>query len=99
MTLPDSDERAPDERVRSSLGAFRARTGLLAPGERVVAGCSGGADSTALLVVLVEAALRVHAVYIDHGLRAGTDAEARFVERVARAAGATFEAVAVRVER
>ena len=41
----------------------------LAPGARVVVGCSGGADSLALLALARARDLDVVAVYVDHGLR------------------------------
>jgi tRNA(Ile)-lysidine synthase len=49
------------------------RHAMLAGGERVVVGVSGGADSIALLHVLLTLApafdLRLHVVHVDHGLR------------------------------
>ena len=41
----------------------------LAPGARVVVGCSGGPDSLALLALARARDLDVVAVYVDHGLR------------------------------
>ena len=79
--------------------AFVARTGLPPEGALVVAGCSGGADSTALLLALTDLRVPVHAVYIDHGLRPGTDDEARTVAAFAARADASFEAVSVHVSR
>lgn len=47
--------------------------GLLTPGDGVVVGLSGGADSTALLLILAELSsvlrLRLHAVHINHMFR------------------------------
>jgi len=60
----------------------------LSPGARVAVGCSGGADSLALLVLACEAGFAVDAVYVDHGLRAGTAHDADVV----RAAAARFGA-------
>jgi tRNA(Ile)-lysidine synthase len=60
---------------------------LLAPRDRVLVGVSGGADSVALLHVLVSLrptlrlALRV--VHLDHGLRAVSREDASFVEALA----------------
>jgi tRNA(Ile)-lysidine synthase len=67
-----------------------------APGTATTAAVSGGADSLALLVLAVEAGCEVTAVHVDHGLRAGSEAEAAVVEEVAGRWGAAF--VAVRVE-
>ena len=63
-------------------------------GESVVVGCSGGPDSTCLLHVLAAglASLRLKctAVYIDHGLRRGTEAERDVVRKTAESVGAAF---------
>ena len=59
------------------LGARRTHIDDLAPGARVVVGCSGGADSLALLALARARDLDVVAVYVDHGLRAGTEHDAR----------------------
>jgi tRNA(Ile)-lysidine synthase len=69
----------------------RAAFGDLAPGTRVVVGCSGGADSLALLVLACEHGLDVDAVYVDHGLRRGTEHEAATVAAAAERFGARFE--------
>ncbi len=69
-------------------------------GGGILVGCSGGADSTALLLALAEAGCRpLDAAYVDHGLRAGTDGEAAQVAAIARAAGAGFARLAVTVPR
>jgi tRNA(Ile)-lysidine synthase len=65
---------------------------------RVVVGCSGGADSLALLALTGERDLDVVAVYVDHGLRAGTDLEARVVRDAARAMGAAHRVVRVALD-
>lgn len=63
----------------------------------VVVGCSGGPDSLALLALAVHAGLEPIAVHVDHGLRDGSEAEARVVARAARVLGARAHAVAVDV--
>jgi tRNA(Ile)-lysidine synthase len=60
----------------------------------IVAGCSGGADSLALLVLLRAAGHALHAVYVDHGLRAGV-ADERVVAAAAARFGASYERVAI----
>lgn len=59
-------------------------------GTRVAAAVSGGADSTALLVLAVEAGCDVTAVHVDHALRPGSAAEADVVAEVAASLGARF---------
>jgi tRNA(Ile)-lysidine synthase len=54
----------------------------------IVVGCSGGADSVALLALAVDAGLEPVAVHVDHGLRAGSGAEADVVTAVAARLGA-----------
>jgi len=70
----------------------------LAPGDRVVVACSGGADSLALLALACAQSLAVVAVYVDHGLRAGTDRDARVVRDAAAALGADARVVAVEID-
>jgi tRNA(Ile)-lysidine synthase len=66
--------------------------------DRVICAVSGGADSSALLVLAVAAGLTVTAVHVDHGLRAGSAAEADVVAALAAHVGAEFRSVTVRVE-
>jgi tRNA(Ile)-lysidine synthase len=72
---------------------------MLPPGAAVVVGCSGGADSVALLSLLRELAplrgLRLVAVYIDHRLREAAAAEGRHVVSLAAGLGVPAEVVAV----
>ena len=85
--------------VTQSLAAFVAREGRPSQGELVVVGCSGGQDSTALLAALAESGLGpLVAVYVDHGLRQGTQAEADLVARHALRLGARSTSVRVLVE-
>jgi len=78
-------------RVKQTIGAHR----MLSPGDAVVVGCSGGADSTCLLHVLAvglkEMGLRCTAVYVDHGLRPEARAERDLVRRTAESVGAGFD--------
>ncbi|MCU1503625.1 MAG: tilS [Ilumatobacteraceae bacterium] len=53
---------------------------------------SGGADSTALLVLAIGAGCSVTAIHVDHGLRAGSASEATTVAATAARFGAAFEA-------
>ncbi len=57
---------------------------------------SGGGDSTALAVLLAEAGLAdLTILTVDHGLRAGSAADADFVERLAAGLGLPFERLTV----
>ena len=58
------------------------------PGTEVDCAVSGGPDSTALLVLAVEAGLVVTAWHVDHGLRSGSSAEGAMVTRLAAGLGA-----------
>jgi tRNA(Ile)-lysidine synthase len=76
---------------RGAVAAWSVRAGRLddlGPGTRVVVACSGGADSLALLAIARARDLHVAAVYVDHGLRPGTDHDARVVRAAAAAVGA-----------
>jgi tRNA(Ile)-lysidine synthase len=74
-----------------------ARFDDVEPGARVVVGCSGGADSLALLVLACAHGLDVVAVYVDHGLRSATSHEARTVADAAARFGAAFRVEALDV--
>jgi len=67
----------------------------------VLVACSGGPDSTALLLALHELAPALDAelcvVHVDHGLRAGSSAEAAPVGALAKRLGRSFRAVRVEV--
>ncbi len=65
--------------------------GLLAAGQRVRVGFSGGADSTALLLVLDGLQLDLEAVHLHHGIRgAAADADAEWCARFCAARGIPF---------
>jgi tRNA(Ile)-lysidine synthase len=63
----------------------------------VVVGCSGGADSMALVALAVHAARCVHAVHVDHGLRTSSATEALAVVANAAVLGAATARI-VRVD-
>jgi tRNA(Ile)-lysidine synthase len=76
--------RALEARLRSAV----KQSGLLAPGERVGVAVSGGADSVALLRLLVEMraelAIVPSVVHLNHGMRGrAADADAKFVAELA----------------
>lgn len=78
-------------------GSLLARCTFPPPGSTLDCAVSGGADSLALMALAVDAGCRVTAWHVDHGLRAGSAAEAAVVAGVAAGLGAEFQAVAVAV--
>ena len=78
--------------TEQTLLAYCKRQGLFKPGDRVIAACSGGADSVALLLFLLrcrrELSIEVLATHVDHGLRGEASQEdARFVARLCQKKG------------
>jgi tRNA(Ile)-lysidine synthase len=71
-----------------------ATEGLRAP---VVVGCSGGADSVALLALAADAGLVPIAVHVDHGLRPESNAEVAHVRTLATTLGVGFHATCITV--
>jgi tRNA(Ile)-lysidine synthase len=75
--------------VAAVRNAVRGSLTGLAPGDLVLAACSGGPDSLALAAALAfvapRAGLRAGAVTVDHGLQAGS--EGRAAEVAARGRG------------
>ena len=67
-------------------------------GSRVTCGVSGGADSTALLVLALASGCRATAIHVDHGLRPDSAGEADRVKAVAHSLGADFESRTATVE-
>ena len=72
-----------------------ARCTFPAPGESLVCGVSGGADSLTLLVLAVASGCAVTAVHVDHGLRSGSHVEADVVAEAASRYGAKFRSESV----
>jgi tRNA(Ile)-lysidine synthase len=85
---------------RDELAPLRARFAAGAAGvdPPVVVGCSGGADSVALLVLAVDAGLRPLAVHVDHGLRPESRGEQDHVAELAAHVGAAFDGRTVHIE-
>jgi tRNA(Ile)-lysidine synthase len=63
--------------------------------EPVIVGCSGGADSLALLALSVAAGVPVVVIHVDHGLRTGSEADFSVVETAARALGVAAQSVRI----
>jgi tRNA(Ile)-lysidine synthase len=76
---------------RVELAFRRSAKRLITAGSSVLAAVSGGGDSVALLHLLHRFArsrdLRITVAHLDHGLRRGSRADRRFVERLARDLG------------
>ena len=76
---------------------------MLAGGETVLVAVSGGADSVALLHLLLDLApawrLRLHALHVDHQLRAESSADAGFVKALGARLGVPVEVATVEVDR
>lgn len=79
------------------------RHAMLAGGELVLVAVSGGADSTALLHLLVTLApewrLRLHVLYVDHGLRPESASDADIVRALGRRLGVPVSVEPVVVAR
>ena len=78
------------QRVRDTINQHQ----MLAPGDTVVVGASGGRDSTALFHILTQIRenlrLTIHTAYFDHGLRPDAPEDAAWVAAVSRTLGYPF---------
>jgi tRNA(Ile)-lysidine synthase len=74
---------------------------MLTGGETVLIAVSGGADSVALLHLLLalsaELSLSLHVLHVDHGLRPDSDRDAAFVRQLAARLGVPAEVARVTV--
>jgi len=75
----------PDMQLMTAVRETLNTHAMLARGDRVLVGLSGGGDSMALLDILVrlapELGIGIGAAHLNHGLRAAADAEAATVAR------------------
>jgi tRNA(Ile)-lysidine synthase len=89
--------------LREHLERTIRRHAMLAGGETVLVAVSGGADSVALLHLLLELApewrLRLHVLHVDHQLRAESAADARFAQALCARLGVPAEVATVAVDR
>jgi tRNA(Ile)-lysidine synthase len=89
--------------LREHLERTIRRHAMLAGGETVLVAVSGGADSVALLHLLLELApawrLRLHVLHVDHQLRAESTADAGFVTALCERLDVPAEVAMVAVDR
>ena len=78
------------EKIFSYIEEYR----MLQPGEKLVAGISGGADSVCLLFVLLQWKARygldIAVAHVNHGIRPDAGKDAKFVENLCREQGLEF---------
>lgn len=82
------------EETEKKVFDYIAEYGMIAPGDRIVAGISGGADSVCLLEMLLayrkKTPLELAVVHVDHGLRKEAGEDAGYVEELCRQNGLLF---------
>ena len=88
----NTDAEKTVQRIEETLLAYCRQQGLFKSGDRVIAACSGGADSMALLLFLLrrrkELAIEVLATHVNHGIRGvSARADANFVTAFCRQNG------------
>jgi tRNA(Ile)-lysidine synthase len=75
-----------------------ARCPAFLAGKSVTCAVSGGADSTALLILAAGAGCIVHVIHVDHGLRPDSHLDSQFVAALATRFGATFQAEKITID-
>ena len=90
-----SDAEKTVQRIEEALLDGCRRQGLFKSGDRVIAACSGGADSMALLLFLLHhrrtLGIEVLATHVNHGIRGETaKRDADFVADFCRRNGVEF---------
>lgn len=93
------------QKTEAAVLAYCRQQGLFKMGDRVIAACSGGADSVALLLFLLRCrkalGIEVLAAHVDHGIRgAASRADANFVAVLCRKNGVElflYDAVAEKI--
>lgn len=74
------------DNVRKKVLDYMKQHHMTDPGDTVIAGVSGGADSVCLLLLLKslenELGIRVHAVHVNHGLRMEAGEDEAYVKRL-----------------
>lgn len=74
--------------------SFIRQHDMIHPGEKIVLGVSGGADSVCLLFVLLEYGKRIPlelaVVHVNHGIREDAGEDAAYVEELCRSQGIPY---------
>ena len=82
------------EKTEKKVFSYLEENHMIIPGECVVVGVSGGADSVCLLFLLAEYRKQknfdLHVVHIHHGIRKEADEDALFVEQMCEELGIPF---------
>ena len=82
------------DKTEEKVFAYIKEHHMIAPGEKIVVGVSGGADSVCLLFLLLACAERIPlslaVVHVNHGIRDDAEADARYVETLCRQNGIPF---------
>ncbi|MBQ8821502.1 MAG: tRNA lysidine(34) synthetase TilS [Lachnospiraceae bacterium] len=88
--------------IEKKVLAFIRQQHMLAPGDKVVLGVSGGADSVCLLMVLhalsEELGIRLHVGHVNHGVREEAGEDGVYVEQLCRELGVPFFLKEIRME-
>lgn len=83
-----ADETNRADKTEKKVFSYMERHHMIVPGDKVVVGVSGGADSVCLLFLLWEYCRRVPvslaAAHVNHGLRADAGKDAEYVEELCR---------------
>lgn len=91
------------EETEKKVFAYIEEQGMLAAGDRVVAGVSGGADSVCMLALLLawrqRMGLELAVAHVNHGLRREAGEDAGYVEALCRREGIPFFLTEVNVRR
>lgn len=86
-----------NQRIYQKVKAYIEKHRMLAPGDTVVMGVSGGADSVCLFLLLCELAkelkLQLIVVHVHHGIRKEADEDAAYVEQLCNQQKVPFELV------
>ena len=82
----------------ASVAAHIEQHRMLSPGESVLVAFSGGADSTALAILLGDLGYQTILGHVDHGMRRDSGADARHCAKIARLLESPFLLKDVRVD-